>query len=436
MKQPEKTVSHELDLRDLVRVFLKRKFFLIIFTAAALILGIVVSLFVLPKKYVATASITVSPQPLTTAVLTEKVTISDPFFYVKSPTKAEYLNRIKSTEVMQMVIDSLSLNTTPEALRGAIIVNDVPSSELINITVIYSDADTARQIAGTLCTAYSQYVTNVRNEQFAKAKEFADGKIEEVNASYNEKKSALDLLLAEHDAEAILIDIERITEDIGENKTRRIVLETSIAADANFLLTLEDYYTSQEGISAEEFDLIIETAKSEGFIESEEGLRQNEPANSESYAETQIALSLSADALSETMLSYKYISAQLNMLYASSELAALDAKILDLEEKLKSRKSEYNLYSTDFELLSSGLLRDKSMMLAYDQRRTEIDTLTLKDTSSAIINISSEATASSQQASPNLIKNALIATVFGLALSGAIVYFKDFWWVNTGELKE
>lgn len=414
MKQPEKSVSHELDLRDLIRVFWKRKVFLIVMTVAALILGLVISIFILPKQYIATASITVTPQPLTAAALTEKVTISDPFYFVKSPTKAEYLNRIKSAEVLQKVIDTLSLNTTTDALSSAITVSDVVSSELINITVIYSNPDTAKQIANTLCTVYRQYVAEVRNGQFAQAKDFADSKIEEVNSSYDENMANLEVLLDEHDIEAISADITRITEDIGESKTRKFVLETSLVADSDFVKSLQEYYFAQEGITAEEFDLLIETA------------------NSLSLDKTQIDLSISEDALSQTLLSYKFISAQLNLLSASSELAALEIKLLDLEDELVARKTEYYMYNSDYELLNKGLLRDKNMLLAYDQRKTEIETLTAGNISSNIINISSEATGSSRQASPNVIQNVLIATVFGLALGGAIVYFKDFWWVNTG----
>lgn len=428
MNQSDKSASHELDLRDLIRVFLKRKFFLIIFTAAALILGIVVSIFVLPKQYVATASITVTPQPLTTSItvlsqttaatkVDEKLSFNDPFSFVKSPTKAEYLNRIKSTEVLQKVIDSLSLNTTPVALSSAITVSDVPASELINIMVIYPDAETARKIASTLCTVYKQFVTDNRNEQFVQASEFADTKIDAITLAYEDDLEKLDALLLEHDVEAILADTDRMTEELGDLNIQKDVLKTSIASDLDFIQSLEEYMTTQEGVTAEEFELLFKTAAGQ------------------SDNKTQIDFSLSEDALSKTVLEYKYIDAQIRVLSNTSELEALEATILGLEDELATSKAEYHRYNVDYERLNKGLSRDKSMLLAYDQRKTEIEVLLGDDRSASIVNVASEATASSQQISPSVIKNALIATVFGLALSGAIVYFKDFWWVNTGEVK-
>ncbi len=415
MNDSKKTVAQEMDLRDLIRVFWRKKVFLIIIAAAALILGLVISLVILPRQYVATASVTISPQPIVPAALVEKVTISDPFSIVKSPTKAEYLNRMKSQEVLQEVIDSLSLNTTTDALRGAITLTDVPASELINITVVYSDPATAKQIASTLSTVYKDYISEVRIGQLAKAKDFADTQIANVQSSYDEKLENLELLSDAHDIEAVSADIKRISEYLNGSETKRLTLETSMNADLAFIQWIETSYTFTDGLSAEDFQMFLEMP------------------NKPDIERTQIDLKVSEDSLSQTLILYRYVSAKMNLVSAATEKIVLDARISELEEELDMLEAEYKQYSSEYEMLNREILRDKSVLLAYDQRKTEIETLISGDTSSAIVNVSSEATASSQPVSPSLLKNGLIALAAGIALGVAIVYFKDFWWTRTVE---
>ena len=410
MSDPVKAATHELDLRDLVRVFWKRKIFLIIVVAAALALGIAVSLFVLPKQYVATASVTVSPQPVSPAALVEKVTISEPFSFVKSPTKAEYLNRMNSQEVLQGVIDTLSLPETPDALRSAITLTDVPSSELINITVVYGDPDTAKKIADTLSSAFKAYVSELRVSQLTAAAEFADARIATTQSSYDEQLAELESLEDAHDIGTLAGDITRAKTYLDLCETRRLELDTSINKDAAFVKWIEETYDFANEISPEDYQVILESATRLDV----------EPA--------QMDIMVSGDSMSETVVLYRYVSAKMNLLSAATEIRVLNESIPELEAELDALENEYDQYSNQYDMLNRDLIREKSVLLAYDQRKTEIETLISGDTSTSIVNISSEAVASAQPASPSLLKNVLIAAAAGIALGGAIVYFKDFWW--------
>ena len=90
----------ELGIRDFLKIFWKGRILIIVLTIAALLISGVLSLFILPKEYRATATISVSPQKPTPSALGRNVSIDDPFNWIATKTKADYMSGLLSEELL------------------------------------------------------------------------------------------------------------------------------------------------------------------------------------------------------------------------------------------------------------------------------------------------------------------------------------------------
>ncbi|NLO63166.1 MAG: hypothetical protein GX099_07060, partial [Clostridiaceae bacterium] len=162
----------ELNIRDFINIFWKRRVMIIAFMVAAAILSGVLSIFALPKEYQAVASIRVTPQNLSPAPLAEKVTIDDPFSNFTLLSKADYLKRINSSQVVTQVIDELHLNMTPAELMSSIRVSDVTGTDLVQVAVIASDPQTAERIADAVISIFAYLVKSERRDDLEESRSF------------------------------------------------------------------------------------------------------------------------------------------------------------------------------------------------------------------------------------------------------------------------
>lgn len=131
----------ELDLKELINMFWKRKLEIILVVVVFMMLGAIYSvIFVEPKYETATTFILSTGEQFDTTLI---------------PTYSEL---VKSKNVLGTVIENLGTDRTIEEIKDNIVVTSVKSTELIGLTVRDSEADVAVEIANETVKVFTELI--------------------------------------------------------------------------------------------------------------------------------------------------------------------------------------------------------------------------------------------------------------------------------------
>jgi receptor protein-tyrosine kinase len=139
-----------VDFKDLLRTIQRRWLTIVVFVALALLIATAVSLLVTPR-YESTARVFIS---------TETKTSQDAYaasLFTAQRVKS-YADLADSREVMQQVIDSLSLDASPGQLAEQVEASVVQDTIIIRLTVTDDDPAQAQKIAQAAAEELSTYV--------------------------------------------------------------------------------------------------------------------------------------------------------------------------------------------------------------------------------------------------------------------------------------
>ena len=139
-----------IDLREIFFA-IKRKIFLII--AVGLLCGCLYgayTAFLIDPVYTSTASILVLSKETTLTSIAD--------LQLGSQLAADYQVLIKSTSVMEDVIDALDLEMTPEALRASITINNPEDTRILEVSVVNTDGELAKKITDKVAEVSSEYI--------------------------------------------------------------------------------------------------------------------------------------------------------------------------------------------------------------------------------------------------------------------------------------
>ena len=321
----------ELNIRDFINIFWKRRVMIIAFMVAAAILSGVLSIFALPKEYQAVASIRVTPQNLSPAPLAEKVTIDDPFSNFTLLSKADYLKRINSSQVVTQVIDELHLNMTPAELMSSIRVSDVTGTDLVQVTMITSDPQTAERIADAVISIFAYLVKSERRDDLEESRSFISDKTDRLEDTLRDLGNRKKELLLEYDIEEVSLEIDRLKIQKNDADIRIEELRIQIRRDLMIVETLMDTFDWLEDVPAS--NVVIPFATSASPIRD----------RIVEYYEA------SDDTLNNVMIAAEYTEAQMRLVSASSEMAVLEeetqnmsARIDEIEEILVEKGEDYD----------------------------------------------------------------------------------------------
>lgn len=410
MNQTEYSVSDELDIRHLFSVLWRKKVLIAVIVVAAILISTVLSVFILPKEYNATATYSVTPQTISASALSEKITIDDPFSRISSYSQEEYLDKMNSPEVLQAVIDTLNLDLSVAEMDQAITLTVVEKTALVRVSVVYSNPGTAQDIANTLGTVFEKIIDDVRAVQILDATGFADEKIDEAKERIDEIGAEKESFLAEHDVESMLLTQDIITPSISKNEKRLIELEAMISADAAFVVSMEEVYPDLQGVSAENLSIFTSPNMITGINR------------------VRISMDVVKEDLSEALLIFSYVSTQMELLEEISEQDTIIAQNALLEDELSAIEDELSEYLDTYNQMNEELALENSKLSAYSQRKTELETLAGEEAGASVISLSSGAVAGDQPDSPNVLRNVLLSAVLGLMLGVCVVYVKEIWW--------
>lgn len=147
----EETIS----LQELFRTLRKRLAMIAILTALAITISGVISFLVLTPIYQASTQILVNQEKVDATALNP----------ANIQTDLQLINTynviIKSSAILDKVIDQLDLNTTADALNRQITVNSEQNSQVVNITVQDENPKQAVEIANTVATVFQKQIEDL-----------------------------------------------------------------------------------------------------------------------------------------------------------------------------------------------------------------------------------------------------------------------------------
>jgi len=410
MNQQNDNQQGEISIRELIETIWKGKLIIAIVTIIAILASSIISFFILPEKYAATASLSIKPITIRMATLDSTVSIIDYLAIMPSKTKTDYLGQVTSAQVLEKTIEKLNLKGSSgttlsvSELSTMITVTDIANTDRITVSISITEPQKAALIANTLSQELGQIVADDYNLQIQEAADYISKQLSDAEVVLNEKTKALNDYRSENiNIDVLKKDIENLTGQIAEYKMDLQDLKTQIASDTIALQILESVSQSTDLISSEDYNLSIST--------------DGETAN----------VIIPPDSLQDSLLTIDIYDMQTQLTYSMSKKDTLETQI----PKMESALTESQAILTDQEYKYDGVYNDMDMAQkayeAYQQRSREVLTYSSSDIGKSIVSISSEAPIPGGPISPNKKKIIAIAGILGFSLSVFFVLFRNYW---------
>lgn len=149
----------DLNLKELFYEFWKKKFFVLIMVIFGIAVGMLYSSFVVKPMYKSVTSLVLSKSTTDGSTASGSITQND--ITLNQKLVSTYGEIMKSRTVAKQVIDRLGLKIDEDELINSINVQAKKDTELLEISVSYTDAKTAADIANTLAEVFTDKVKEV-----------------------------------------------------------------------------------------------------------------------------------------------------------------------------------------------------------------------------------------------------------------------------------
>lgn len=149
----------EIDLKDLLTIFLNKKAQIILIVLIFIALGVIYTYGFVTPKYSATTSLLLAGSGAQTGITsTNAITTTD--VTLNSKLVATYSELVKSKNVLGQVISNLGINEDYNTLKNNIKVTNVEDTEMIEITVTTDDPQSAAKIANETAKVFIEKVSD------------------------------------------------------------------------------------------------------------------------------------------------------------------------------------------------------------------------------------------------------------------------------------
>lgn len=151
----------ELDLKQLVNIFLNKRLQIISIVLIFLIIGIIYTFMFITPKYKSYTSLVLAKSDNVSEDVKDTSTITQTDITLNQKLVSTYSELIKSKNVLREVIKNLNINEDEESLKGNITVSAVKDTELIQITVTNYYPDRASDIANEIAKVFTKKVGEI-----------------------------------------------------------------------------------------------------------------------------------------------------------------------------------------------------------------------------------------------------------------------------------
>lgn len=417
---------NEISLRELIEVLLKGWRLIAIITVISLLFSGVYSFFIQEPVYEAKAILMASfaTEKLTTLQNDNKdiASILDTIAAYPSMTIQTYKEQIKSSKVLQQVIDEMELGKyeiNRSELREMVELETIANTNLITVKVTHKDPKFAADIANTLTKAFTLSITDMTRKQASESSMFLKGQLEVEKKNLDEAT----LELKEYSSQSR--GANELRQEFDSKLLMLTTFKTQLVEKEVELNKAKAALTASEKALNSTPPLII-TKKSVG----------QDPLLNQIVAET-TGTSIK-DAAQITM-----VSEEINEGYISLSTKVSEYKIAVSELSGEIEMTRTKISSTQIELENMQLeLVDKEHNQALLQRKVELsqgtyDTFLNKyeeiriaestEIGNSTINIISQAAIPEEPAGSGRMFNLAIAGVIGMMVGIFVTYFKYYW---------
>lgn len=179
-------MEEEIDLKNVIHMFLERKIAILIILLVCIALGYVYTTYFVNPMYTATSTAILTSNTETeegqTAVTQSEVTLNNSLL-------STYRGIATSDSVVSTVISNLGLNISAEALKSQITVASATNTQIIQISVENDDPSLAAKIANEIRKVFTDRVAELYDMQ--NIKPLDDAKVPTVPSNINHVKDIL-----------------------------------------------------------------------------------------------------------------------------------------------------------------------------------------------------------------------------------------------------
>ena len=152
----------ELDLKELLDLFMSKILQIILIVIIAAGIGIIYTMgFVTPKYSSSTSLVLTTSEKSAEVDSTNSITTTD--ITINSKLVSTYSELVKSKKVLRQVISNLNIDVSEDALRNNVSVDAVEDTELIRITVTNENAVYSAKIANEIAKVFSEMIPEIYN---------------------------------------------------------------------------------------------------------------------------------------------------------------------------------------------------------------------------------------------------------------------------------
>lgn len=141
----------EIDLKELFKLFWKKKAIIILTTMVFLFVGYIYNAFINTPQYKASTTLLLAKSEGNTSVTQADVTLNQKLIYT-------YTELVKSDKVLNEVVNRIQLNKSVGQLRKNVTIENVKNADILKISVSDSNKEDAATIANSMAEVFIEQV--------------------------------------------------------------------------------------------------------------------------------------------------------------------------------------------------------------------------------------------------------------------------------------
>jgi capsular polysaccharide biosynthesis protein len=417
---------YEISLREIIEVLLKGWRLIALITAISLFFSGIFSFFIQDPVYEAKTIIMASD-------ITEKLTnlhsnkediasVVDLVANYPIMTLQTYKEQIKNPHLLQQVIDELELGKfeiNSVGLMEMINLQTIKDTNLIAVSVTYKDPKLAADIANTLASKFTTFVTDISRQQASKSSQFLTGQLETEKKNLDEASLKLKEFLSqprgtnelseEFDSKILMITTfktQLVEKEVELNKVKAglTVAEQELKNTPQVIVTRKS--VGQDPL----LNQIIAEANGTSIKDAAQVTMESEEVN-EGYIEIRTKVSEYRIKVSELSHELDMIRTKINT--TQKELESLQLELADKEHSQQMIQRNVDVSQGTYD--------------AFINKYEEIRITESTEVGDSTINIISQAVVPEKPTGPRKMFNLAIAGVLGMIIGMFIAFFKEYW---------
>ncbi|MBM7867983.1 hypothetical protein GTO89_14540 [Heliobacterium gestii] len=317
-------------------------------------------------------------------------------------TMQSYVAQVQTDTVLQRVIDNMGLqeyNTT--RLKNQVTVAMIKDTNLIEVKVVDSDPEFARDVANTLGNEFADYVTEMNIQKLTKSGHLLEQQANEEEKMLQKAMEDLNNFLAQpKNANVLDQEGKNLSELLTHYGNAKIQAEIDV-----------------QQLSAQIVELEKRIAETPQTVHRDRGALQRIEADSTQVEQINPVY---------TMLKTELTQKATQLAGKKAELKTLVASIAEIDAKWKSIQEEIAPKQTEYERLKREVERHTNTRNLLMEKVTEIRIARFINQGETTVKVASPAITPTTPFKPNKQKNMALGLLAGLVLSSFLAIALEF----------